>query len=150
MCGNSLGLASPLKHKELGQDSDGLQPDGERPEDLGDGVVDREEDGEDSSTTEEVLNTESVDVRVVCGFVCVGHEVDNVALRADKHDLEDQVVQAVSRKQVWSKVRRVAAGGIPGMGDEPRYLVTYTSRYKTCDLKEIPEQLYSRVSSVAR
>lgn len=32
---------------------------------------------------------ESVDVRVVCGFVCVGYEVDNVVLWVDKYDFED-------------------------------------------------------------
>jgi hypothetical protein len=54
-----------------------------------------EKDGQDSCSSEEVLDSEGIDVGIVGGLVGVGHEVDDVALRAKEKDLEDEVVDAV-------------------------------------------------------
>jgi hypothetical protein len=98
--GDSLGLTSSLKHEELRKDSHRLEPDGEGPQNLRKGVVVREDDGEDSSSSEEVLDAESVDIRIVGRLVGVGHEVDNVTLRTKEEDLEDEVVDAIGREKI--------------------------------------------------
>lgn len=98
--GDSLGLAGALKHEELGQDGDGLEPDGEGPKDLGDAIGVGEDDGQDGGSGEQVLDLEGIDVGIVGGLVCVCHEVDDVALGADEHDLEDKVVERVRREEI--------------------------------------------------
>lgn len=55
----------------------------------------REDEGEGSSGAEEVLHTECIGVDIVCRLVGIGHEVDDVALRAYEEDLEDDVVVAL-------------------------------------------------------
>lgn len=92
---DGLGLAGALQHEELGQDGDGFEPDGERPQDFGEGVFVGEDDGEDGGASEEVLDFEGVDIGVVGGLVGVGHEVDDVALAADEEDLEQEIVDAL-------------------------------------------------------
>jgi hypothetical protein len=98
--GDGLGLTSALEHKQLREDSHRLEPDGEGPEDLGEGVLVREKDCENGGATEEVLDAEGIDVGIVCGLVGVGHEVDDVALGADEEDLEDEVVDAIRREEI--------------------------------------------------
>lgn len=49
MCCNGLGLASSLQHEELGQNRHRLQPDGEGPDELQDGVLNREQNSHDGS-----------------------------------------------------------------------------------------------------
>lgn len=60
----------------------------------------REDEGESSGGAEEVLHTERIGVDVVCRLVSVGHEVDDVPLRAYEEDLEDDVVVALRRKEI--------------------------------------------------
>lgn len=98
--GDGLGLAGALEHEELGQDGDGLEPDGKGPENLQGGVLGGEEDGEDGGAGEEVLDAKGVGVGIVGGLVGVGHEVDDVALGANEEDLEDEVVDAVGVEEI--------------------------------------------------
>lgn len=98
--GDGLGLTGALQHEELGQNSNGLEPDGKGPEHLHDGVADGEDEGHDGGGAEEILDFESIDVGVVGGLVRVGHEVDDVALGADEEDLEDKVVQAIGGEEI--------------------------------------------------
>lgn len=85
------------------QNSDALEPDGERPEDLPKGVFVREEDGEDGGATEEVLYAEGVEVGVVRGLVFCCHEVNYVPRGPDEEDLEDGVVGGGGEgpEEVW-------------------------------------------------
>lgn len=89
MCSNSFGLTGSLKHKKLWQDGYRLQPDGKGPENLGEGVLIRNEDGEDGCTTNKVVHAEGVDVGVVRRLVCIGHQVYNVALRTNECNFEE-------------------------------------------------------------
>lgn len=98
--GDGLGLAGALQHEELGQDRDGLEPDGEGPEDLEEAVVVGEEQGHDGGAAEEVLDAERVEVGIVGRLVGCRHEVDDVALGADEHKLEEEVVRRVGREEV--------------------------------------------------
>jgi len=100
MGGDGLGLAGALEHEELRKNSYRLEPDGEGPQNLGDGVVIGEDDGEDSSSSEEVLYSEGVDIGIVGRLVGVGHEVDDVTLGAKEHDLEDEVVDAIGFEEI--------------------------------------------------
>lgn len=110
--GDGLGLAGALQHEELGQDGDGFEPDGKGPEYLQQGVADREDDGHDGGTTEEVLDAKCVDVGVVGGLVRVGHEVDDVALGADEEDLEDKVVQAIGEEEICGNESMASLTGL--------------------------------------
>ncbi len=101
--GDGLGLAGALQHEELGQDGNGLEPDGKGPEHLHNSVADGEDESHESGAAEEILDLESVDVGVVGGLVRIGHEVDDVALGADEEDLEDKVVQAVGGEEICRK-----------------------------------------------
>lgn len=98
---DSLGLTSSLKHEELRKNSHRLEPDGEGPHNLRKGVVVRKHDGENSSSSEEVLDAESVDIGIVGRLIGVGHEVDDVTLRAKKEDLKNKVVDAIGREKIW-------------------------------------------------
>lgn len=89
---DGFGLASSLKHEELGKNGHRLQPDGKGPHDFGKGVLVREQNGQHSGASEEVLDAEGVDVGIVCRLVGVGHEVDDVSLGSDEHDFKGQVV----------------------------------------------------------
>lgn len=100
VCGNGFGLASPLKHKKLWQNGYRFKPDGKGPEDLGESVLVRDENAENSGAGQEILHAKGVDVGIVRGLVCVGHEVDNVALGANECNLEEQVVPAACREYV--------------------------------------------------
>lgn len=97
---DGLGLAGALQHKQLREDGHRLEPDGKGPQDLGRRVLDGEEDREHGSAGEEVLDAEGVEVGGVGGLVGVGHEVDDVTLRADEEDLEDEVVEVVGREEI--------------------------------------------------
>lgn len=93
-------LASALQHKQLREDGHRLEPDGKGPHDLGGRVIVGKGDGEDGGTAKEVLHSEGIDVDIVGGLVGVGHEIDDIALGADEEDLEDEVVDAVGRKEI--------------------------------------------------
>lgn len=99
--GDCLCFTGALKHEELGQNCDRLEPNGKGPEDLRDGVGVWEDDGEDGGTGEEVLHLEGIDVGIVGRLVCVCHEVHNVSLGTDEHDLEDEVVEGVRREEIY-------------------------------------------------
>lgn len=49
---DGLGLSSALEHEELRENGDGLEPDGESPKDLGDGVLVGEKQSQNSSATD--------------------------------------------------------------------------------------------------
>lgn len=98
--GDGLSLSGSLQHEELGENGHGLEPDGEGPEYLGEGVVIGECDGKDGGTGEEVLDAEGIDVGVVGGLVGVGHEIDDVSLRTEEEELKDKVVDAIGREDV--------------------------------------------------
>lgn len=147
---DGLSLARALQHEQLRENGHGLEPDGEGPQDLGRRVLVGEDERESGRSAEEVLHAEGIDVEVVRRLVGVGHEVDDVALRANEEDLEDEVVEAVGRKEICARLaclhlaiehRQQLLSSIP------RYLVRYTSRYSPCDLKEMPEQLYATTPS---
>jgi hypothetical protein len=59
-------FAGALEDEELGEDGNGLEEDGERPEDLYDGGGIVEEDSEEECGADEVLDAEGVDGRVIC------------------------------------------------------------------------------------
>jgi hypothetical protein len=98
--GDGLGLTSSLKHKELGKNGHRLEPDGKGPQNLGKGIVVGEDDSKDSGSSKEVLDAEGVDIGIVGRLVGVGHEVDDVTLRAKEEDFEDEVVDAVGREKI--------------------------------------------------
>ena len=60
-------FACALEDEELRENGDGLEEDGERPEDLCDGVAIVEDECKDECGPDEVLDAEGVDGRVVCG-----------------------------------------------------------------------------------
>ena len=107
---DGFGLAGSLQHEELRENGDGLQPDGKRPEDLTDSILLREKDGENGGSTEEVVDLECIDVGIGGGLVSVGHEVDDVALGANEHDLEEKVVEARGYEDICD----VSAGKLEG------------------------------------
>lgn len=98
--GDGLGLASSLQHEQLGKNGHRLEPDGERPENLLDGVLVWEDYGEKGSTHEQVLDAEGIDVGIVGRLVRVGHEIDDVSLGAEEEDFEDKIVQAIGGEDV--------------------------------------------------
>ena len=98
---DGLSLSSALKHEQLRKNCDRLEPDGESPENLGNGVLVGEENSENTGASEQVLDLEGIDVGIVGGLVGVGHEVDDVSLGTDEHDLEEQVVETVGCENIW-------------------------------------------------
>lgn len=97
---DGLSLSGALEHEQLGKNGDSLEPDGESPENLREGVLVGEKQSENSSTGEQVLDLEGIDVGIVGRLVGVGHEVDDVSLGADEHDLEEQVVETVGCENI--------------------------------------------------
>ncbi len=67
MCRNSLRLACPLEHKQLRENSDRLEENGERPKDFCEGKLIVEDEGEDNAGSDEVFNAEGIDRGVVGG-----------------------------------------------------------------------------------
>lgn len=67
MCRNGLRLARALEHKQLGEDSNSLQPDGERPKNFGELEAVVEDERKDDARPEEVFDAEGVNGGVVCG-----------------------------------------------------------------------------------
>ena len=84
MSGDGLSLASSLEHEKLWQDGHRLQPDGESPQDIRKVVLVREDEGQCCSSRKEVLDAKGVDVGIVGWLIRIGHEVDDVSLRADE------------------------------------------------------------------
>lgn len=60
MGGDCLCLAGPLKHKELWEDSDGFEPDGEGPGEFTEIVAVVEDERDERNGREQVLESESV------------------------------------------------------------------------------------------
>jgi len=92
MCRNRLRLSSALEHEQLWEDCDGLKPDGEGPEDLGEVELVVEYEGEDKAGCEEIFDFEGVNGRVMRWSVFELHEIENVAAAADEEELHDRVV----------------------------------------------------------
>jgi len=101
MGSNCLSLACALKHEELGEDSNGLKPDGKGPQDLGEGESVVENEGEDEAGSEEVFNFECVDGGVMRGSVFELHKVEDVAAAGDEEQLHDGIVDRyIAEEQV--------------------------------------------------
>lgn len=94
VCCDRLGLTGALQHEQLRKDSNRFEPDAEGPEDLPHGELIGENDRHHEGAAEEVLHAESVDIGIVGRLVSRGHQVDDVALGANKEDLKDDVVDA--------------------------------------------------------
>jgi hypothetical protein len=90
---NSFRLARSLQHKQLWQNGDTFQPDGESPQYLDKRVPVGEEDCEKSGTGYQILHFKGILVGVMSGLEVVQHKVDYVGGRADEDDLEDGVVE---------------------------------------------------------
>lgn len=86
-----LGLAGPLQHEQLRQDRHALEPDAERPQDLGRRVGVGEDEGEEEGAREQVVDFEGVEVGVVGGLVVVQHQVDCVGGRRDEDEFQQSV-----------------------------------------------------------
>ena len=116
---NRLRLPRPLQHEQLRQHRDALQPDRKTPQDLGEGVFLREEEGEHGGAAEQVEDLEGVEVRVVRGLVVVQHQVDGVGGGGDEDDLEDRVPGRVGEgpEEVWVGVVSGWRGKEDGIGD---------------------------------
>jgi len=72
---DGLRLACALEHEKLREDSNSLQPDGERPENLGEPEAVVENEREDDAWREEVFDAEGVNGGIMGGFVLELHEV---------------------------------------------------------------------------
>lgn len=107
MCRHSLGLSSALQHKELGKDSDGLEPDRKGPGDFQECVLVREKESQNSSGSEQVFDVECVEVGVVSWLVSPRHEIDDVKLGGDEEDLEDEVVGGRGPRKICNSGRLV-------------------------------------------
>lgn len=59
---------------------------------LGETVVVREEKGQDSADSKEVLDLECIDIWVMGGLVVVQHEIDDVARGSNEEELEGSEV----------------------------------------------------------
>lgn len=118
---DGIRLSSPLQHKQLGQDGNRLEPDGEGPEDLrcishdvraarrsqgqsesanthlGETVVVGEKQGQESADTEEVLDFEGVEVGVMGRLIFVQHQVDDVTGGSDEEQFEGGEVERVGQ-----------------------------------------------------
>lgn len=92
MCRDSLCLSGALEHEKLGKDSNGLEEDGERPQDFRKGELVVEYEGEDEAWTEQVFDAEGVNGGVMRWSIFVLHEVENVAAACDEEELHDGVV----------------------------------------------------------
>jgi len=107
VCRDRLCATGALQHEELRQNRNTLQPDAERPEHLGGGVLVGEHNGKHAGSAEEVFDAESVLVRVVGGLVIVEHQVDDVGLGSDEDDFEGGVPERKSRvgpQEIWREV----------------------------------------------
>lgn len=93
VCRNGLRLACPLQQKELWQDGNSFEENRERPENLCEPEPVVEQQREQRAGSDEVLQTEGVDGRVVRGAVFVLHKVENVAAARNEEDLHGEVVQ---------------------------------------------------------
>jgi hypothetical protein len=64
---NGLRLTRALEHEKLGEDSNSLQPNGERPENLGEPEAVVEDERKDDARREKVFDAECINGRVMCG-----------------------------------------------------------------------------------
>ena len=65
MASNALGFSSLGYHKELGQDGNTLQVNGEGPEDLHNAKLMVQDQGEEDSWTKQKLNAEGIMVSII-------------------------------------------------------------------------------------
>ena len=66
MGGDCLCLPCTLEHEELGEDGDGLEENGERPENFVQGKIFVKDEAKDGTRANEVLDPEGVDCWVMC------------------------------------------------------------------------------------
>ena len=111
MRGNGLCFTGPLQHEQLRQNGDALEPNAEGPGDFEEGVLHGEEDGQDKGEAEKEFYAEGVEVGVVCWLVGARHQVDDVALRGDEEDFEDEVVGGSGPGEVWGVLAGPKRGG---------------------------------------
>jgi hypothetical protein len=73
-------------------------------------IVVWEEDRKHCADPKEVLNLESIEIRIMRRFVIVEHEVNDVGRRADKKELECGEVQRLGEcpEEVWRGVDALA------------------------------------------
>lgn len=104
MGGDILDLSGFLEEIKLWQNGNGLEKDGESPENLKSGEAEMEDKGEDSGAGDEVLDTERVVDLVVGVLVALLDEIDCVGGGGKKENLHDCVVEGER--------------GMPGLGEE--------------------------------
>jgi len=90
--GDWFRLAGLRHHEQLRQDGNWLQVDGEGPEDLHDGELVVEGQGQQDAGAKEELNPEGVVVSVVGGLELDVHQVDRGGRGSDKEHLHCGVV----------------------------------------------------------
>lgn len=90
-------FAGSLQHEQLRQYGDTFEPQGEGPQDLGNGPFVREHDGQDGGSTQEVRYTESIEVRIMRRLVVVQHDVQCISGRAEKDDFEQGIPSTVGK-----------------------------------------------------
>ena len=93
MSRDRFSLARPLQHKKLRQDSNCLQEDGERPEDLGEGEGVVEYEGQEEAGPDEVFDFECVDAGIVCWSELELHKIEDVDGGSYEEDLHEEVVE---------------------------------------------------------
>ena len=90
VAGDRLRLACLGHHEELGKDGDGLEVDGEGPEDFHRGERLVEDQGKDGHGAEEELNSKAVMVAVISGSELHVHQVDGSCGRNNEKHLRFQ------------------------------------------------------------
>lgn len=90
---HGLDLASALNEEELGENGDGLEVDGEGPEELVDGEIVVEEKRKNGRGNDEKEHAERVVLFVVRVLVLDAHQIDGGDGGGEKNHLHDRVVQ---------------------------------------------------------
>jgi hypothetical protein len=101
-------------------------------------------DAQNGTSCDQILNSEGIEVGVVGGLVIVEHQVDDICGCSNEDELESSVPQApegVCPKKVCERGLSMRYAYLLQWTGVPRYRVTYTTRYRNCDLKEMPDAL---------
>ena len=93
VAGDALSLPGFGHHEQLGQDRDGLQVDGERPEDFHHGELMVEHQTKKQRGTDEKFDPKGVVVAVVGGLELDVHQIDGGGSRANEEELHGGVVE---------------------------------------------------------
>jgi hypothetical protein len=103
-----------------------------------------EYDAQNGTSCDQILNSEGIEIGIVGRLVVVEHQVDDIGGGSNKDELESSVPQApegVCPKKVCERGLSMRYAYSLRWTGVPRYRVTYTTRYKNCDLKEMPDAL---------